>query len=248
MKPYVEEFIVDKMKEYNKKISQGSFGSYKIVKKEENNNIIEGYLYKREGNKEFVIELLKDNNLVMKLSHKEIETTFQIIKFAKGRIGIVGLGLGYVAQEIAKKQDVKEIIVYEISKEVIELYRNNFGENKKIKIIEGDAFKAESQNFDYFYVDIYNYVLSSKVVDDYKFFMKLHNIEEYVFCGLEHFLLSCRYEEIIWVYIPETWMDMTKEISIALSISGYIKGYEQLDKKIVSNVLAQFKEVFNEEL
>ena len=41
---------------------------------------------------------------------------------------------------------------------------------------------------------------------------------------------------------------MAKEISIALSISGYIKGYEQLDKKIVSNVLAQFKEVFNEEL
>ncbi|MCI6188878.1 MAG: hypothetical protein MSA89_11035 [Clostridium sp.] len=248
MKPYVEEFIVDKMKEYNKKISQGSFGSYKIVKKEENNNIIEGYLYKREGNKEFVIELLKDNNLVMKLNHKEIESTFQIIKFAKGRVGIVGLGLGYVAQEIAKNQDVKEIIVYEISKEIIELYKNNFGENKKIKIIEGDAFKAESQNFDYFYVDIYNYVLSSKVVDDYKFFMKLHNIEEYVFCGLEHFLLSCSYEEIIWVYIPETWMDMAKEISIALSISGYIKGYEQLDKKIVSNVLAQFKEVFNEEL
>lgn len=248
MKPYVEEFIVDKMKEYNKKISQGSFGSYKIVKKEEKNNIIEGYLYKREGNKEFVIELLKDNNLVMKLNHKEIESTFQIIKFAKGRVGIVGLGLGYVAQEIAKNQDVKEIIVYEISKEIIELYKNNFGENKKIKIIEGDAFKAESQNFDYFYVDIYNYVLSSKVVDDYKFFMKLHNIEEYVFCGLEHFLLSCSYEEIIWVYIPETWMDMAKEISIALSISGYIKGYEQLDKKIVSNVLAQFKEVFNEEL
>lgn len=248
MKPYVEEFIVDKMKEYNKKISQGSFGSYKIVKKEEKNNIIEGYLYKREGNKEFVIELLNDNNLVMKLGHKEIESTFQIIKFAKGRVGIVGLGLGYVAQEIAKKQDVKEIIVYEISKEVIELYRNNFGENKKIKIIEGDAFKAESQSFDYFYVDIYNYVLSSKVVDDYKFFMKLHNIEEYVFCGLEHFLLSCRYEEIIWVYIPETWMDMAKGISTALSISGYIKGYEQLNEKLVSNVLAQFKEVFNEEL
>lgn len=248
MKPYVEEFIVDKMKEYNKKISQGSFGSYKIVKKEENNNIIEGYLYKREGNKEFVIELLNDNNLVMKLGHKEIESTFQIIKFAKGRVGIVGLGLGYVAQEIAKNQDVKEIIVYEISKEVIELYRNNFGENKKIKIIQGDAFKAESQSFDYFYVDIYNYALSPKVVDDYKFFIKLHNIEDYVFCGLEHFLLSCRYEEIIWVYIPETWIDMAKGISTALSISGYIKGYEQLNEKLVSNVLAQFKEVFNEEL
>ena len=248
MKPYIEDFVADKMKEYNRKISQGSFGNYKIVKKEENNNIIEGYLYKREGNKEFVIELLNKDNLVMKLGYKEIESTFQIIKFAKGRVGIVGLGLGYVAEEIAKKQDVTEVIVYEISKEVIKLYKNNFGENKKIKIIQGDAFKAKSENFDYFYVDIYNYVLSSKVVEDYKFFMKLHNIEDYVFCGLEHFLLSCSYEEIIWVYIPETWMDMAKGISTALSISGYIKGYEQLDEKLVSNVLAQFKEVFNEEL
>lgn len=248
MKPYVEDFVADKMKEYNRKISQGSFGNYKIVKKEENNNIIEGYLYKREGNKEFVIELLNKDNLVMKLGYKEIESTFQIIKFAKERVGIVGLGLGYVAEEIAKKQDVTEVIVYEISKEVIKLYKNNFGENKKIKIIQGDAFKAKSENFDYFYVDIYNYVLSSKVVEDYKFFMKLHNIEDYVFFGLEHFLLSCSYEEIIWVYIPETWMDMAKGISTALSISGYIKGYEQLDEKLVSNVLAQFKEVFNEEL
>ena len=41
MKPYVEDFIADKMKEYNKKISQGSFGNYKIVKKEENNNTLE---------------------------------------------------------------------------------------------------------------------------------------------------------------------------------------------------------------
>ena len=36
MKPYVEDFIIGKMKEYNKKISQGSFGNYKIVKKEYN--------------------------------------------------------------------------------------------------------------------------------------------------------------------------------------------------------------------
>ena len=47
MKPYVEDFIIGKMKEYNKKISQGSFGNYKIVKKECNDNIIDGYLYKR---------------------------------------------------------------------------------------------------------------------------------------------------------------------------------------------------------
>lgn len=249
MKPYVENFILDKMKEYNKKISQGNSGSYKIVKKECNDNIIDGYLYKRESDKkESVIELLNNDNLVMRLGHKEIESTFQIIKYARGKVGIVGLGLGYAAQEMAKKDEVTEVIVYEISSDVIKLYRNNFGENEKIKIIQGDAFKAEKQSFDYFYVDIYNYVLSLKVVEDYKFFMKLHDIEEYVFCGVEHFLLSCSYDEIIWVYIPETWMDMAKAISTALSMSGYIEGYSQLEEKLVSDVLAEFKVVFNEEL
>ena len=246
MKPYVEDFVADKMKEYNRKISQGSFGNYKIVKKEENNNIIEGYLYKREGNKEFVIELLNKDNLVMKLGYKEIESTFQIIKFAKGRVGIVGLGLGYVAEEIAKKQDVTEVIVYEISKEVIKLYKNNFGENKKIKIIQGDAFKAKSENFYYFYLDIYNYVLSSKVVEDYKFFMKLHNIEDYVFCGLEHFLLSCSYEEIVWVYIPENWMESSRKAFESIQESNLLDYYEKLDENLVSQVLEEFKIVLND--
>ncbi len=45
---------------------------------------------------------------------------------AKGKVGVVGLGLGYVVEEMAKKPEVEEITVYEISKEIIELYYENF--------------------------------------------------------------------------------------------------------------------------
>lgn len=38
---------------------------------------------------------------------------------------------------------VEEVIVYEISEDVIELYNKNFIKNEKIKIIKGDVFKVE---------------------------------------------------------------------------------------------------------
>ena len=36
-------------------------------------------------------------------------------KMAKGKVGVVGLGLGYAVEEMAKKPEVEEITVYEIS-------------------------------------------------------------------------------------------------------------------------------------
>lgn len=248
MIPYDNKFIIDKIKEYDLKIDSGNIGDYEILKRDSMEGIIEGYLYTKEGKIDGPIpELVGDNKRVwMRLSPKEIEGSYEIIKFAKGKVGVVGLGLGYVAQELAKKEDVNEVVVYEISEEVVELYRRNFGENPKIKIIVGDAFKAKKQRFDYFYVDIYEYKLSLKVVEDYKHFNKLHDIKEYSFFGMEHFLLSCKYEEIVWVYIPEKWMAMCRDLSEELDQSGYIKYYKQLDENLVSEVLAAFKEVFNE--
>ena len=66
------------------------------------------------------------------------------------KLELLGLGLGYVVQEIAKKCNVKEVIVYEISEEVINLYNHNFKQNEKIKIIKGDAFKAKEKNLIFF--------------------------------------------------------------------------------------------------
>ena len=163
------------------------------------------------------------------------------IKYAKDKVGVVGLGLGFVVQELAKKPEVDEVIVYEIEKDVIDLYYLNFKNNSKIKIINKDAFEAKRENFDYFFVDIYEYKLDYRVVEDYKKFNTLHNINEYFFWGMEHFLLSCRYEEIVWVYIPETWMEVSKKMFTSLQEAGLLKYYKQLDEKLVSNVLSGLK-------
>lgn len=249
MKPYNKEFWIEKIKEYNNLISDSEHGEFRITKNVLPKENLYGYMYKNKETLDVeIIELYKGKDILMKLDPREIEGSYEAIKFASGRVGIVGLGIGYVVQEMAKKQDVKEIIVYEISEEVIELYKKNFKDNDKIKIIQGDAFKAERNEFDFFYVDIYGYKLPVKIVNDYKRFNKLHKIEEYSFFGMEHFLLSCNYEDLLWVYIPEVWVAMSKDIYDKLSSSGYIEKYVRLTEKRNTNLLLRFKEVLNSDM
>lgn len=243
MKPYNKEYVLDVIKEYNNKIKELQIGDFEIKKNHGIQGILKGYMYEMKSEINIdILELRGPSNIWMKLTPLEIESSFMSIKFAKGKVGIVGLGLGYVVQEMAKKKEVTEVVVYEINQDVIDLYYNSFEKNNKIKILCEDAFKAKKDNFDFFYVDIYEYKLTKKVVEDYKAFNNIHNIEEYSFWGMEHFLLSCRYEEIVWVYIPEHWMNMGRELSEKLEESGYIKYYKPLEEKVVSEVLADFKE------
>lgn len=245
MRPYEDKFIIQTINRYNKLINVAENGTYRIQK--DNEKKLSGYLY--EENKDIDLEIAKlfnGENLIMELTPKEIQGYYEIIKKAEGRVGIVGLGLGYLAQELAKKKEVSEVVVYEISNEVIELYKKNFKNKRKIKILFQDAYEADRGKFDFFFVDIYNEELSERICDDYKFFNNLHEIKEYSFWGMEHFLLSCSYEEIVWVFIPEIWMEMTKDLAGILDKSGYIKSYKPLDAKLVSKILKLFKEILNE--
>lgn len=247
MRPFDIEFVLNTIDEYNKKIRCKKIGDYEIKSTDGLTGIIKGYLYEKEDHiKKDILELHGPDYIWMRLSPLEIQGSYFAIERARGKVGIVGLGLGYVAEEMAKKEEVKEVIVYEINKDVIELYYSNFKRNNKIKIINVDAFEAKATDFDFFYSDIYQYKLTSSVVDDYEKFINLHYIEEYSFFGMEHFLLSCRYEEVVWVYIPENWMEMSKLAYKALEESDLLKYYVQLDEKIVSNVLQRFKEILND--
>lgn len=247
MKPYNRKFLLEKIEEYSKVIKENEFGTHKIALNKNESKTLIGYGYEKENDLDIeTLKLYNNEELVMELSAREIEGTYCIIKKAKGRVGIIGLGLGYVAMEMAKKKNVKEVIVYEKEKDVIELFEKNFGKQRKIKIIHGDGFEAKKEKFDYFYTDIYGYELSEKIVSDYKKLLELHEIKEYVFWGVEHFLLSARYEEVIWVFVPELWMEMSKRIFAALQETDSLKNYTKLDSEMVSSVLALFKDVLNE--
>lgn len=244
MKPYDKNYLVNKINEYNNLISLGKIGSFEVKNVNEKKDFINGYMYSKKENINLnILELHGPNNIWMKISPIEIESSYMFIKYASGKVGVVGLGLGYVVQELAKKEEVNEVIVYEIEKDIIDLYYSNFENNSKIKIINEDAYKANKERFDFFYVDIYEYKLTKQVVDDYIKFNKLHDIKEYLFWGMEHFLLSCKYEEVVWVYIPELWMEMSKKIFVALQNSNLLEYYRQLDEELVSSVLEEFKVV-----
>ncbi len=131
MKPYVKKFVVEKIKEYNKVLKEGQINDHKIVKRKGPFENTEGYLYDNEQGIELdFFELIGRDKYWMRLDFREVESTYGIIKNAYGRVGVVGLGLGFTVQEMAKRDEVKEIIVYEFEKDIIDLYKNNFGENE----------------------------------------------------------------------------------------------------------------------
>lgn len=241
MTSYNEQFCENKIKEYKKFIKSEKFRSLEIIYKEVE-KVTDGYIYKRRKMlKESPIELRNCGELICEISIREVQGTSQAIKRAKGKCAVLGLGLGYYVQEIAKKDDVKEIIVYEINQDIIDLYIRNFGENKKIKIICTDGFKVARDKFDFFFADIYSYELTPKVATDYSKLTNLHYIYEYSFFGVEKFLLSCPLEELLMVYIPDEWMDMTRSTFDKVDSLGQINNIRKLRVNKAKEILDEFK-------
>ena len=239
---YKIESFNKKIKVYKKHIEPIKLGNIEI-KYGENKNL-KGYLYnKEEKYDDGTIELFIDNKLSMEISPREMQGAFQIIKSAEGKVGIIGLGLGYMTEEILKKDKVSQVIVYETNKELIDLYYKNFGRNSKLTIINEDGFKGKSDSFHCFIVDIYSYNLEERVVEDYKLLNHIHKIDKYYFFGFEHFLLSCPTSEIAFVYIPEHWTEAVEMCYRQLMDNKYINEFQALDEEKVTKILLDFKEI-----
>ena len=85
---YKAEEVNKKIEEYKKYIKPIKINNIE-VKYGENKNL-SGYLYnKKEKYNTTDIELFIDNKLSMEISPRELQGAFQIIKNAKGKVGII---------------------------------------------------------------------------------------------------------------------------------------------------------------
>ncbi|MGL5068932.1 MAG: hypothetical protein ACRC6T_14135 [Sarcina sp.] len=245
MTSYNANACESKIKEYKRFLKEGKFNNLEIIYTDIP-KVTDGYIYKRRKMlMENPIELRCNNDLVMELSVREIQGTKEAIKRAKGKCGVLGLGLGFYIQEISKKENITEIVVYERDRDIIDLYNKNFPKNSKITIIEGDGFKAKGRRFDFFFADIYSYKISEEVANDYKKLNELHEIEEYSFFGVEKFLLSCPMEDLMMVLMPDEWMAMTKSCFDNVDKIGQVKNIQKMKRNDALKVLNILKRVLS---
>ena len=151
--------------------------------------VLDGYMYKDFVDINKVPTLFIGDTLWMSLTPMEIQSHFLPIKLARGKVGVAGLGLGYYVQEILNKREVKEVIVYEINKDVIAMYVNTFGYNPKLKIVNKDIFEVENEFFDFFYCDIYPCMFDREALLHKDAICNKNSIMEYFFWTMEAFML-----------------------------------------------------------
>lgn len=106
--------------------------------------------------------VLEGGNEWMTLTPVDLDTCDEAIAAAHGRVLTFGLGLGYYAYMVARKEEVESITVVEKSPDVIRLFEKHilpyFDHPEKLRIICADAFEyAEfempSENYDFAFVD-----------------------------------------------------------------------------------------------
>lgn len=248
MIPFKDTYYQNKVREFNDKCNikndfhLSDFSIEYIMFK---SGKINAYMHIYKGDF-YNYPILKEREQVwMGVTPLEIGGYYEAIRRAEGKVGVVGLGLGYFVQEILEKEKVQEIVVYEKSYEVIELYNKNFGHSPKLKIINGDAFKAEKERFDFFFVDIYKNEICYNIVEDYLKLNNIFEIKEYAFWGLEHLILSCDSEEIMRANLPKAWIAMADSLGDRFYQSKYKENFVALGYKLCRKVLEGFEHIFN---
>ncbi len=96
------------------------------------------------------------------------------VKLCEGRVLTGGLGLGLIVEKLVKKENVSEVIVVEILKELKTLVWPYLELNGKAKLIIGDFkhyLRTTEERFDWVYLDVHT---------DYESFSLKHELGEYI--------------------------------------------------------------------
>lgn len=217
MKPYSKEYYDNQLINFNNKIksfkvnSDGHYrtsegidtidmGNISIKYKDDISGRIDGYMYKNFTTLKNIPVLLEKDDVWMSVTPMEIDSHWLPIRLASGRVGVAGLGLGYYIQNILDKDNVDEVIVYEINDDVINLYRKNFGEHPKLTILKENVRELKNEEFDFFYCDIYPNLVDDKAVEDMKLIKDNNNIDLYYFWTMEYFFINAVQDNNFEIY------------------------------------------------
>lgn len=124
--------------------------------------------------------VLEGDTIWMSIIPHEIETMKEPIKNAKGRVLVLGLGLGYYLFHILNKKDVVSIDVIENDKRIISLFNkyliNLFPHVEKLNIIFDDGIeylKKTNKQYDYIFSDIWHNVGDGEIL-----YLKIKSLEK----------------------------------------------------------------------
>jgi spermidine synthase len=104
--------------------------------------------------------LMRGDTVVMSNTPMELDTNSAIIRSARGRVLINGLGLGLVLSAILKKKEVEHVTIIEKSADVIKLVAPSFAK-ERVTIIQADALEyrpAKGARFDRVWHDIWDFI------------------------------------------------------------------------------------------
>jgi len=134
--------------------------------------------------------LAQDGKVWMSVTPMEIESQYMPIKLASGRVGVGGLGLGYVALRMASKDDVDEVVVYEINPVVIALFERNFPSHPKIRIVQQDVTTMRGEEFDLFFNDVYPTMLTTDTISHMRLLEQHNTFGWYHPWGIESMIMA----------------------------------------------------------
>lgn len=101
-------------------------------------------------------ELIYGNERIMSNDGTEMFEHYVPFLRAKGNVLVGGLGLGFITNLFADKDNVESITIIEISQDVINICGFS---NEKVKIIKADFYSFIRENnlldYDYIYIDTY---------------------------------------------------------------------------------------------
>lgn len=112
-----------------------------------------------------------DHVLMMSDTPAELLDHLGFVEQAHGRVLVGGLGLGCVVRGLLAKSNVDEVVVLELSKDVIEAVGSKFND-PRLRIVQADVFEwlpEADEKFAYCWMDIWPTISG----DDYKAHLKV---------------------------------------------------------------------------